>query len=451
MRKIRIGSGAGFGGDRIDPAVDLIEKGRLDYIAFECLAERTIAIAQQQMKHDPQKGYNDLLEARMEKVLRPCAEHKVKLITNMGAANPTGAATVIRKMASEMGLKGMQIAAIYGDNVLDRLCDYMDLSIYETGAKLATIESKVVSANAYIGASGIVEALEHGADVVVAGRVSDPALFLGPLMYEFGWSPDDYEFIGKGVMTGHLLECAAQISGGYFAEPGYQDVPELWRVGFPIGEVSENGDLLVTKLPDAGGVINRATCTEQLLYEIHDPSTYISPDGIADFSEVTMTEVDENEVLITGGHGRPGTGFLKVSIGYEDCFIGDGEISYGGFGARERAMLAADIVKRRIEFLKVPVDELRIDLIGVNSLYGDELTKRMSDGKAECSEVRLRIAARTARKPDAEIIGHEVESLYLNGPAGGGGVRQGVRDILSVASIFIPNDDVKVKVSYEEV
>jgi hypothetical protein len=450
LETIRIGSGAGYAGDRIEPALDLIEYGNLDYIVFECLAERTIALAQLQKLEDPDKGYNDLLEYRMEKVLPACFRNKVKIITNMGAANPIAAARVIKRMASDMGIKGLKIAVIIGDDILDCIDKYLNYPLLETGEKLSTIYPKIISANAYIGADGIVEALQHGADIVIGGRIADPSLFLGPIMYEFGWAKDCYDLIGKGILAGHLLECSSQITGGYFADPGYKDVPELWNIGFPIAEISKEGEIVVTKLEGTGGMVTPSICKEQILYEIHNPSSYITPDGIADYSQVEVKEIAKNKVLVQGATGRKGNGLYKVSIGYKDCYIGEGEISYGGPGALERARLAGEIIKKRLEYLKVPLDELRIDYIGLNSLYQDTLGMYLAHGKNDFPEVRLRVAARTSCKTDAEIVGNEVESLYLNGPAGGGGARKYVRDIVSIASIFIQRRDIKIDVLYEE-
>ncbi len=452
MKTIRIGAGAGYAGDRLEPALELMEKGNLDYIIFECLAERTIAIAQEQKLKNPEKGYNGLLEYRMDRVLPLCAEKGVKVITNMGAANPVAAAKVIKKMALDKGIKGLKIAAVEGDDVLQQIDKYMDFDILELeGTRLKDMKEQIVSANAYIGAEGVIEALEQGADIIVTGRIADPALTLGPIMHEFGWRYTDHEKIGKGIMIGHLLECAGQITGGYFADPGLKDAEDLWRLGFPIAEVNEAGDVVITKVEGSGGGVSTATCKEQLLYEIHDPSTYLTPDGIADYTNVTMEEVGKDRILIKGATGRKMPETLKVSLGYTDCFIGEGEMSYGGSGAYERAKLAGEIVKKRLELTGVNVEELRIDYIGVNSLYRDKISDTMVQDKSLFGEVRLRVAGRTKSRGDAVKIGNEVETLYTNGPAGGGGATQSVKEIVSIASIFIPRDDIKLSVSYEEV
>lgn len=447
MKKLRIGSGAGYAGDRLEPALVLMEKGEIDYIGFECLAERTIAIAQQEKLKNPDKGYNALLEMRMEKVLPLAYKNKVKVITNMGAANPDGAARVVAKMAEDMGLKGMKIASVSGDDVLGMLGKYQDTTVWETGKPLKDLEGEVVSANAYLGIEGIVEALANGADVIITGRVADPALFLAPLVHEFGWKTDSWDLLGKGTLIGHLLECGGQVTGGYYADPGKKDVPNLSELGFPIIEVDEAGEFIVTKVEGTGGLVTRDTCAEQMIYEIHDPEKYLTPDVVADFSKVSFENAAKDVVKVTGASGSKKTETLKVSIGYRDCFTGEGEISYGGPGCYERAVLAGQIVEERLKLRQIPVDELRIEIIGVNALYRnqDRVLGQAPD------EVRLRVAARTKKLSDAKKIGEEVETLYTNGPAGGGGATKSSAEIVSVASILISRDDVDVCVKYQEV
>ncbi|WP_326907847.1 acyclic terpene utilization AtuA family protein [Sedimentibacter sp. MB31-C6] len=445
MKKIRIGSGAGYAGDRLEPALELIEKGNIDYISFECLAERTIAIAQKAKLVNPNKGYNGLLEHRMDKVLPLAYKHKVKVITNMGAANPQSAADVVCKMAEEKGIKGLKVAAVYGDDVLDKLDKYKDTTVWETGKPLSELDG-IISANVYMGIDGIVEALKNGADIVITGRVSDPALFLAPLVYEFGWDLNNYDLLGKGTLIGHLLECGGQATGGYYAEPGKKDVEKLWELGFPIAEVSEGGEFIMTKVEGSGGVVNKDTLTEQMIYEIHDPSTYLTPDCIADFSKVTFTQKYKDVVEVKGATGREKTDTLKVSLGYKDCYIGEGEISYAGPGCLERAKLAAEIVEKRLKLTNVNYDELRVDFIGINAIY-----KNSERNYNTPEEVRLRVAARTKNKNDAVQIGNEVETLYTNGPAGGGGATKTVNEIVSVASILVNRNDVEAKVIYKEV
>ncbi|ABQ38602.1 acyclic terpene utilization AtuA family protein [Bradyrhizobium sp. BTAi1] len=439
MRSVRIGAGAGYSGDRIEPAIELAESGALNYLVFECLAERTIALAQQARIKDPNAGYDPMLAARMQAVLPICRANTIRIVTNMGAANPTGAAEATRVLARRLGLTGLKIAAVTGDDVLARL-KTTDVAL-DTGDTMAGLGNRVVSANAYVGARAIAEALAAGADVVITGRAADPALFLGPLIHEFGWAMDDWDRLGQGTVVGHLLECAGQITGGYFADPGVKDVPDLARLGFPIGEVREDGELIVTKVAGSGGCVTAATVKEQLLYEIHDPAQYIQPDVVADFSEVTVEELGPDRVKVVGGRGKPKTGLLKTSVGYHDCYVGEGQISYAGPGAVARGRLALDIVRERLALTGVPVSELRCDLIGVNALHGDGHAQA-----GEPYEVRIRVAGRTATMADALRIGNEVETLYTNGPAGGGGAWKSAREVIAVASCLVAEDAAEPRV-----
>ena len=446
MKTIRIGSGAGYAGDRLEPALELIEKGGIDYISFECLAERTIAIAQMAMLKDPSKGYNDLLSYRMEQAMPPAWKHKVKVITNMGAANPRAAAEACCEIARQKGLHGVKIAAVEGDNIMAKLDKYRDAQVWETQKPLKELDGQIVSANVYLGVSGIVEGLRQGADIVVTGRVADPAIFMAPLVYEFGWKMDDWDILGKGTAAGHLLECAGQLTGGYYAEPGKKDVPDCHLLGFPIAEVSEDGAFFVTKAAEAGGLVTPRTCTEQLLYELHDPANYLTPDVTADFSGITFAQTEKDVVQGRGAAGRERPQTLKVSIGYKDCFIVDGEISYGGPGCVNRARLAGEIVIKRLEMRKIPIDELKVDLIGVNSLFWSPQRRYNTP-----DEVRLRVSARTKDRISAARIGEEVETLYTNGPAGGCGAVKTVREIISVASILVDRSGIEATVTLKDV
>ena len=432
MKTIRIGSGAGYSGDRIEPAIELAEKGEIDYLVFECLAERTIALAQQARLKDPNSGYDPLLQARMQAVLAICHAKGIKIITNMGAANPVAAAEKTIEIARGLGLKGLRVAAVTGDDVLDSVRG-TNLTIEETGGTVPDLGNRIISANAYIGAAPIAAALAAGADVVITGRAADPALFMAPLIHSFGWSFEDWDMLGRGVVAGHLLECAGQVTGGYFADPGYKDVEGLARLGFPIAEVAEDGGLVITKVAGSGGQVTTDTCKEQLLYEIHDPARYYQPDVIADFSAVSVEQIGPDRVRVTGAQGWPKTGTLKVSIGYIDSYIGEGQISYAGAGAVARGRLALEIVRERLMLTGVQSSEARFDLIGINALHGGDL----SDGH-DPYEVRVRVTARTDTMAEAVRIGNEVETLYTNGPAGGGGAWKSAREIIAVASVLLP-------------
>jgi hypothetical protein len=443
VRTIRIGSGAGYSGDRIEPAVELAQKGDIQYLVFECLGERTVALAQQARMKNPDGGYDPLLEERMRAVLQICAEKGIKIVTNMGAANPEAAARKTAEIAKSLGLSALKIAAIVGDDVLDA-CKDGDLEIMEFDGTIRQLGNRLLSANAYLGAEPMAQALTSGADIVITGRASDPALFLAPMIHAFGWAMDDWNLLGQGTVAGHLLECAGQITGGYFADPGYKDVPDLARLGFPIGEVGEDGSLVITKVAGSGGAVTARTCKEQLLYEVHDPKKYFQPDVVADFSGVSVEEIGPDRVRVSGGRGTQRTDTLKISVGYVDSYIGEGQISYAGPGALARGRLALEIVRERLKLTGVAASELRFELVGVDALHGAEISARAN----EPYEVRVRVGGRTENLREAVRIGNEVETLYTNGPAAGGGAWKSARDVVAVASVLLPRELAKPQVRF---
>jgi len=442
-RPLRIGCGAGYSNDRVEPAIELVERGDLDYLVFECLAERTIALAQQAKARDPQAGFDPLLRERMEAVLAACHGRGVTLVTNMGAANPHAAAGCVRDVARRAGLTDVTIAVVTGDDVTTIVSNgrYRSLELDEPFDP-----GSVVSANAYLGADPIVEAIHRGAGVVITGRVADPSLFVAPILTAFGWAGDDWPRVGLATLAGHLLECAGQVTGGYFADPGVKDVPHLERLGFPLAEITAGGDIVVTKVSGSGGLVNTATCTEQLLYEVHDPAAYVTPDVVADFSRVTMEADGVDRVRVSGADGRPRPEMLKVSVGQHDGWIGEGQMSYGGPGAVARARLAAEVVAGRLALVGPASADIRYDLIGLDALHGG-----VSTPAAEPYEVRLRVAARVSTEADAWRVTREVESLYTNGPAGGGGASTTVKRVLAMRSTLLPRSAVAWRVDYETV
>lgn len=416
MKAIRIGAGAGFADDRIEPAAELVTHGDLDYLIFECLAERTIALAQRERLHDPNLGYDEWLEDRMDAVLTECARRKIRIITNMGAANPLAAARVVGDVARRKNITGLKIAAITGDDVLG-LVQEIDPPLLERDGTLSDLAGTLVSANAYLGAEAVVAALTAGADIVITGRIADPSLFLAPMIYEFCWATDNYDMLACGLAAGHMLECAGQLTGGYFADPGFKEVPRLSYLGFPIAEVRADGYFEVSKVDGSGGEVSVRTCTEQILYEVHDPANYASADVVANFAGVQLKQVGPDRVAVTGLTGSRKPDQLKVCVGYRDGWIGTGEISYGGANASERGQLALDIVAKRLALLGVTT-ETRFELIGSNAVRrGGPITRAV----APPPEVRVRVAGRTRDLVLAKRIGREVTSLWLNGPAGGGG------------------------------
>ncbi|MFL6803546.1 MAG: acyclic terpene utilization AtuA family protein [Xanthobacteraceae bacterium] len=432
---VRVGCGAGFAGDRLEPALVLAEHGALDYLVLECLGERTVALAQLRRLHDPEAGYDPMLERRMDGLLPAIECNGIRLVTNMGAANPAAAAARIAAMAKRKGL-ALKVAAVLGDDVLDRLDG--DAPCLETGAPLRSFGA-LVSANTYLGVDAVLPALQQDVDVIVTGRAADPSLFLAPLVHEFGWRLDDYDRLARGTVVGHLLECGGQLTGGYYADPGVKDVPGLANLGFPFADVDSDGNARFGKVKGTGGIINRATATEQLLYEVTDPFGYETPDVTADFSTAELNDLGHDVVTVSGARGKPRPQRLKVSVGYRAGFLGEGEIGYAGENCVARAELGGDIVRER---LANRFPEIRVDVIGMTSLHRQPLGR----DAYRPYEVRLRVAARSPDRDTARLVGEEVEALFTNGPAGGGGVRKATVEQVGIVSCLVPRDSVKTEI-----
>ncbi len=432
---LRVGCAAGFSGDRTDVALPVVEamiaSGGTSVLIFETLAERTLALAQLARRLDPAAGYEPLLVDMLRPVLARALGAGVRIVGNFGAANPMGAARRIEALARELGLRAPRIAVVEGDDLtgnaqrplLGAAADGLDL----------------VSANAYLGAEPIADALLARADIVVCGRVADPSLTVGPALAHFGWRRDDWDRIARATMAGHLLECGAQVCGGYYADPGFKDVPGLDAVGFPIAEIDADGHCTIGKPPGSGGRVDAHVVKEQLLYEIHDPCAYLTPDVVADIGEAEVSEVGVDRVRLTGvrGHRRPAS--LKVNICHETGWLAEGEISYAGPGAEGRARLAGEILQARLRGL----GQVRVGLIGVASILGDDAGRWLaaqpaSDGR----DVRLRVATSHRDRHQAERLAREVTALYTCGPAGGGGVRTALRPRLGTVSCDVPRERV---------
>lgn len=439
-QRLRIGVGAGFAGDRWEPAAELVERGDIDVIVFECLAERTIARETLARLKGKGPGYSPKLEARLRAVLPACAAKGIRIVTNMGAAAPLDAAHAAATLAAELAVNDFTCAVLLGDDVRDVLSARPDLTLMESGDPLESILPRMASANAYLGGDAVAEALASGALMVMTGRVADPSLFVGPLLHAFGWSYGDYGKLAQATAAGHLLECAGQVTGGYFSDPGVKDVPALARLGFPFADITEAGDVTIGKLAEAGGRVDIATCSEQLLYEIDDPSAYVTPDCVLDMGGIALTEVAEDLVKISGARAAPRTPSYKVSVGYFDGYLGEGELSYGGPNAVARARLAGEIVKERLALRGFTFGDLRVDLIGLDSLHGP------GGGRPEPYEVRLRVAGKSLSREAAEAVGWEVATLYTNGPSGGAGDFSNVREILAVQSVLLPRELVPTRI-----
>lgn len=437
---VRIGCGAGYAGDRWEPALECVERGDIGYLVYETLAERTIALGQLEKLRDPARGYNPMLEARLKLVLKSALERGVRIVSNMGAANPMAAGEAVLRVARELGIAKLKVAVVLGDDVTE-LVRGIDAPLMENGEPLDTIKPMMVSANAYLGADAVAAALATGADVVITGRVADPSLFVGCMLDGLGWNSEDYAKLGQATVAGHLMECAGQVTGGYFADPGYKDVAGLARLGFPICEMHADGAAFITKPQGSGGAVTLATCKEQLLYEVHDPARYVTPDCVADFSGVRFSENAHDHVAFTGGHAAPRTSTYKVSVGYRAGYVGEGHMAYAGPGALARAKLAGEIVRERLALRRIPLDELRVDLIGHSSLHAEGA--RVDN--AEPYEIRLRVSGRSQNKSDAAAVGEEVQTLYTNGPYGGASDFMQVKEVVGVRSILLERSQVKTE------
>ena len=434
---LAIGGGAGFSGDRTDaagPVVDtLIARGGPAALIFETLAERTLALAQIARRQSPDAGYEPQLDRFVGPVLRRCVEHRIPIIGNFGAANPRAAARRLHALARELGLRSLRVGVVEGDDLSDEPGRAL-LAEHLPGGR-----RDFVSANVYQGAKPIADALRAGAQIVVTGRVADPSLAVGPAMAHYGWAEDDWPELGRATMAGHLLECGAQVTGGYFADPGLKDVPDLAHVGFPIAEVAADGSFTIGKAANTGGLVDARTVKEQLLYEVHDPAAYLTPDVVADISAAEVRELGRDRVAVDGVRGHPRTATLKVNAWFDGGWLGEAEISYAGPNAEARARLAAEIVRGRIGGAL----DVRFDLIGVLSVFADDggrLLATRPPGAAR--DVRLRAAAVHAERARVERLLEEVTTLYTCGPAGGGGVRTSLRSRLSTVSCLVPRERV---------
>ena len=452
MTKVYIGCGAGFAGDRFDAAVPIVKaladvKGER-FLIYEVLAERTLAIAQRLKRENPDQGYSPFLDIYLPLVLADCHRHGIRIVTNMGAANPLGAARRVHALARELGIRGLKVAAVTGDDLLATLSE-QDIRGEPIIEGIALDDRPIVAANAYLGARPVADALATGAHVVLVGRTTDAALSLGPLMHVHGWQAGDLDLLAQGTACGHLLECGAQVSGAYFPDPGFKDVPDFDRVGFPIAEVEADGSLVITKPPDTGGLVSRATVIEQLLYEVHDPHNYLTPDVVLDIGDVEVMDVGANRVGVSGARGKVAPATLKATVCVDAGWLGEGEISYAGPNALARAELAASVVRARCRAIGIG-EPVRVEVLGSGAIFDSNGRARRPPIASAAEEYRVRAAVRSANRKVAQQVSDEVLSLYCSGPAGGAGVRQHVSPQVSTASILIDRKRVKAQVALVE-
>ncbi len=441
---VAIGAGAGFAGDRTDAAGPVVDAlATFDgprFLMFETLAERTLALSQLERRRDPGKGYNPALARFVGQVIGRCLRHGIRIVGNFGAANPQAAAERILAMAHDAGFPAARVAVVLGDDISAVLTP-AELAARETDGKILQGRNDIVAANVYLGAAPIADALDQGADVVVTGRVADSALALGPLMHAFRWRDDDWDRLAAGTLAGHLLECGSQITGGYFADPPYKNVPGMAELGYPIAEIADSGEMIVTKPRASGGRVDRQTVIEQMLYEIHDPAAYLAPDVVLDITAARVDEIGADRIRVTGARGRPRPDTLKATVCIDGGVLGEAEISYAGPNAMARARLAAEVIRERMA-VRAPGLRIRADAIGVVSVLGDNTGVFAQASNNAPDDIRLRFAAQSDDTAQVELLLDEVEALYCAGPAGGSGVRRRMTPRLASASCLIERDRV---------
>ncbi len=448
-KTVRVASGQGFWGDLLTAPIDQVRNGPIDYMMLDYLAEVTMSIMQKQRARDPQAGYAKDFVALMREILPDCVEKNIKVLSNAGGVNVTGCAEAIRDTAREIGLGGkVKIGVITGDDILERLDEFAEKGIeitnMETGEPLSSVRERVQAANVYLGAAGLVEALGRGAQIVVGGRLTDTGLTLAPLIHEFGWQFDNWDLVSAGTIAGHIIECGAQASGGN-CQYEWQSIPDMANVGFPIIEASPNGEFVVTKHEGTGGRVNVQSVTEQLLYEMGDPKSYITPDVVANFSSIQLADDGADRVRVFGIRGNPKTEFYKVSIAYSAGWKAVGTLVYAWPDAYAKAQAADKILRERLYRLGLKFDLILTEYVGVNATHGH----LSGEPSADIPEVQLRFGVRGQNKAEVERFTKELAPLILTGPpavTGFAGGRPKVEEIMAYFPALIPKSLIETKV-----
>ena len=451
--KVMVASGQGFWGDLLSAPVDQVRGGPIDYLMLDYLAEVTMSIMQKQRARDPEAGYAKDFVTLMREILPDCIEKDIKVLSNAGGVNVSGCADAIRDTARELGLSGkVKIGVISGDDILGRLDEFagqgVEITNMETGEPLSDIRDKVQAANVYLGAGGLVEALDRGAHVIVGGRLTDTGLTLAPLMHEFRWKFDDWDRVSAGTIAGHIIECGAQSSGGN-CQYDWQNVPDLATVGFPIVEGYPNGEFVITKHAGTGGRVNVQSVKEQLLYEMGDPKAYITPDVVADFSSINLAPDGNDRVRVFGITGNPNTEFYKVSIAYAAGWKAVGTLVYAWPDAFAKAQAADKVLRERLERLGLKFDLILTEFVGVNATHGH----LAGEPSADIPEVQLRFGVRGQNKADVERFTKELAPLILTGPpavTGFAGGRPKVEEIMAYFPALIPKRLIETRVEIVE-
>ncbi|MHC1550294.1 acyclic terpene utilization AtuA family protein [Phyllobacterium sp. K27] len=449
--EVMIGGGAGFANDRKDstgPLIDALSRHEGPrFMIFEMLAERTLALAQNEKRRSPDRGFIAAIEPMLRSNLAACVKAGIKIIGNFGAANPHAAAIHVATWAKEAGFPDIRIACVEGDDLIGKLSTNF-LADAEVDGQVLRSNPQILAINAYLGAASIARALDIGADVVITGRVADPALALGPLWHVFQWAEDDWDSLAAGVLAGHLLECGPQVTGGYFADPGFNDVSNMDMIGYPLASISRDGTIVLTKPEGTGGLIDLRTVKEQILYEIHDPAAYLTPDVVLDLSQVELTQMGPDRVRVTGARGKMRPDRLKATVCIDGGYLTEAEISYAGVNAEARARLAIDIIRARMARVSANL-LIRADIIGLVSVFGDTGGQALAARKTTdlSPDLRVMFATEVGSPEEGRILIDEVEALYVSGPAGGGGVRSRLLPRLKSTSCLLPRELVEPKVS----
>jgi len=454
MKKVSLGSGSAFWGDMLEPAVEVAKHGNVDYIGFDHLAELTMAQLQRMKDRDPNTGYIEDIIPWTEALLPICHEKGIKMITNAGGVNPRAAAEKVADIAKRMGYEGFKIGVVYGDDLYPKMDQLIkDGWVFENlddGDKdITKIQDRIVAANVYIGCDGIIECLKNGADMVIAGRVSDTALYIGPIMYEFGWDFNDpnldWDRMGAAVIVGHTIECAECCTRSFNR---WDKVSNLENIGFPIADFYEDGTAIIRKVEGTGGVVDQWSIKEQLMYEVHDPKNYIMPDGIGDFTSIKLEDLGNDQVRLSEMKGRKRPDTLKVQVGYKDGYKAEGQVFLSWPDAYGKALQAAEVVRKRFEIVDLKADEVLIDFIGVNMLHGDVAPAPDPD----IAEVGLRVTARTKSKAEAAKVGREATHIWTVGGVGASyGAPFKPKAVISLWPTLVPREAIEITTEIMEV
>lgn len=458
MKSVKLGTGLAFWGDSIRPAIEMVERADIQYLCCDHLAELTMSILNKQKSRNPDLGYTTDIIPFLRGVLPKAVERGIRIISNSGGSNPRAATREVIKLCQELGITGIKIATVLGDDLMDHITELTDQGVtfenIDTGAKVSEVKDRITHANVYTGSEGIVEALERGADIVICGRVTDAALYVGPMRHELGWAADDWEMLGAGTGIAHCVECGGQATGGLFSG-GWQDIPDMTRLGYPVTEVFENGEAILSKTPGTGGAVSVATVSEQLVYEVMDPENYYTADCIADVKNIRLEQIGPDRVKISNIKGKPAPATLKVNMGYRAGYVGEAQFSYTWPDAMKKARAGLQFLKDRLAQVGFEAEEERVEFIGHNSMWGPEVIAApdAEDDNPDINEIVVRYAARVQNPRHAKAVFTESVPLYNNGPAGAAGIgtRPPLKELFGIWPCLIDRKLITQTVEIQEI